>query len=217
MAVPDHFSILQQFWSANASRFNFVKQEDCGKFTEEFLVYLINETNENHYAHLRKYGSATQYNGHAIDVIAFDNRSYDDGTDIMEVDIIGAAESANANPTWQVRETEYTEDDLMQPSELPDSGRPPANEKPFPPYETLGGDALCRELIGIPMEADYKEAGQAMNDGSSVWVNRTVYDAIFWVVEKNLLPEMAYKKSCEKRRPEWRAALGLPADPAPKA
>jgi len=217
MSVPNHHSILTDFWNANAARFNFVSQVDCGKFTEEFLLYLINQTNEYHYAHLRKYGSQTQYNGHAIDVIAFDNRSFNDGTDIMEVDIIGAAESSNASPTWQVRETQYTEADLMQPSELPPGGQQPPNAGNFPSYEELGGDQLCTQLIGIPLEADYQEAGQPMNAGSSVWVNRTVYDAINWAVTKGLDPKTAYSLSCEKRRPEWRAALGLTAAPAPKA
>jgi len=211
MSVPNHQNHIVDFWNANASRFNFASKEDCGKFTEEFLVYLIDETNEHHYAHLKKSGSQTQYNGHAIDVIAFDNRSYDDGTDIMEVDIIGAAESYDASPTWQVRETQYTEDDLLQPSDLPDGGsKPPDEVAPFPGYEELGGDALCTELIGIPMQADYETAKQPMNAGSSVWVNRTVYDAIAWVVTKGLPPRLAYQKSAEKRRPEWQAALGLP-------
>ena len=207
MSVPNHHSVLNDFWNANAHRFNFVHQEDCGKFTEEFLVHLIDETNEHHYAHLRKSGSQTQYNQHAIDVIAFDNRSYDDGTDIMEVDIIGAAESSNASPTWQVRETQYTEADLMQPSELPNGGTTPDTK--FPTYEELGGDGACTELIGIPLEADYQAAGQPMNAGSSVWVNRTVYDAINWAAVQGIPPRVAYQKSCEKRRPEWRVALGL--------
>jgi hypothetical protein len=207
MSVPNHFSILQAFWNANASRFNFVHQEDCGKFTEEFLVHLIDETNDYHYAHLRKSGSQTQYNQHAIDVIAYDNRSNDDGTDIMEVDIIGQAESSNASPTWQVRETQYTEADLMQPSELPGGGTTPDTK--FPTYEELGGDGACTELIGIPLEADYATAGQPMNAGSSVWVNRTVYDAINWAAVQGIPPRVAYQKSCEKRRPEWRVALGL--------
>jgi len=221
MSVPNHFSILQDFWKANAARFNFVHQEDCGKFTEEFLLYLLEETHEYHYAHLKKYGSATQYNGHAIDVIAFDNRSFDDGTDIMEIDIIGSAESADAEPTWQVRETEYTEEDLLNPDDLdPDNPNPPID---FPSYEDLGGDALCRELIGTPLAADYTEA-HALNpaqplidDGVSVWTNRTVYDAINWVVIKGLPPRVAYQKSAEKRRPEWRAALGLPPLSEPRA
>ena len=49
-----------------------------------------------------------------------------------------------------------------------------------------------------------------MNAGSSVWVNRTVYDAIDWTVNLDMNPRDAYIKSANKRRPEWRKALGLP-------
>ena len=49
-----------------------------------------------------------------------------------------------------------------------------------------------------------------MNDGSVVWTNRTVYDALKFIIVDKMQPRAAYEKSAIKRRPEWCAALGIP-------
>jgi len=73
---------------------------------------------------------------------------------------------------------------------------PPAPVIPYP------GDVFFTEKVGIPLHADYSQAGQLMNAGSATWLARTIWD----IAKEGLSPEA----SVQKHRNEWRAALGLP-------
>jgi hypothetical protein len=57
--------------------------------------------------------------------------------------------------------------------------------------------------VGKPLAADYAEAWQTMNDGTAVWLSRTVYV----LMEAKLLKGSV---DMRVRRNEWRSALGLP-------
>jgi hypothetical protein len=121
--------------------------------------------NENFY-HLRKYGTQTQYNKHAIDVIAYDNRGNNDGTPIMEVDILQNAETPGAKPSWQVRNTAYEPKDLMDPSEI---GEPePGDMVPYVPYNESDSQELKRTLA-----YDYARRPQGVDWDAIVWAART--------------------------------------------
>lgn len=77
-----------------------------------------------------------------------------------------------------------------------------------PGYEEIGGDAFYRAEIGVPLEADMKLVGAPLNNGSSVWFSRTIYDIIVAHINKQQDQIPAIVK---KHRNEWRAILGLPS------
>jgi len=84
---------------------------------------------------------------------------------------------------------------------------PPSQPCKFPSYSELGDDAFWRDNVGKPLEADYKEFNQVMNDGSIVWSSQTMYDAMYWIVVDKMEPKAAVDRSVNKHRLEWRAAL----------
>lgn len=88
--------------------------------------------------------------------------------------------------------------------------RPPHVCPPPPPppaYETLGGDNFFRTTVGLPLAADYAESGQKLNDGSAIWLGRTVYSLMAAHLKGGVVDSAAIVK---KQRNDWRAALGLP-------
>lgn len=83
------------------------------------------------------------------------------------------------------------------------SAPPPQPPQSLPSYEALGGDAYFRSAVGVPLQADMALVGQMLNDGSSVWFSRTIYDILAaGGVDKD--------KIALKHRNEWRALLDLP-------
>lgn len=68
--------------------------------------------------------------------------------------------------------------------------------KPYP------GDQFFWHSVGDVLEADYHEAGQLLNAGSSVWFARTIWD--------HVNEGLTMDQSIAKHRAEWRHALGLP-------
>lgn len=82
----------------------------------------------------------------------------------------------------------------------------PAGDEPSPPQPPSSvpypGDAFFTEKVGVPLHADYSQAGQLMNAGSATWFARTIWD----IAKEGLTPDA----SVQKHRNEWRAALGLP-------
>lgn len=79
----------------------------------------------------------------------------------------------------------------------PDCPDPALHTKPKPQYP---GDSPFG-IVGLALEADYREGGQALNAGSAVWFARTIWD----YVNEGLTLDA----SIAKHRREWRAALGL--------
>lgn len=203
--VPDFEEINRQFFKNNAQRFNFISKEDCGKYTEELLLLLRNK--DKNFFHLRKYGTQTQYRKHAIDVIAYDNRGEDEGSAIMEVDILGSAESADAYPSWQVRDTFYKPTDLMHPDDIDTS----VNTEKVIPWRPYWGDKNSDKITRTLM-FDYVRGNQLLNPGMGRWLNRTLHSAFLGPEGKPLGEEAALNK----HRPEWCAILGLdPNTPIP--
>jgi len=207
MSVPNRFTLLQGFFNANKDDYNFVRKEDCGKFTEDFLELLRESAGNEDFYHLRKYGSATQYNKHAIDVLAYDNREHkkDDETDIMEVDILGSAESVNANPTWQVRNTPYQEKDLMDLDEI---GNGAVTDMVI--YQPYQGDSSNSELKRI-LSFDYSRRPQGADWDVSVWAFRVQHSALMGPVSPSSGGRpLGLVAAIEKHRIEWCQALGVP-------
>ena len=203
MSVPDYRAQSKAFFDIKNPKYNFEHKEDCGKYTEEFVVYFRDVIGDKNIFHLRKYGAATQYNGHAIDaVLYFDPER---GT-YQSVDLIGSAEGpdVNASGTWTVQQVYYEAKDAYLIGNEP----PVTEPTEFPEYEAdFGGDKYATESIGNPLEADYRKAGQSLNAGSATWFARTYYDAVYFTVVDKMNPTDAMNKSVAKRQPEWRKAL----------
>lgn len=201
MSVPNRSALLQEFFDINHTDYDFESKSECGRYTEDALDYLrMHNGNENFY-HLRKYGSATQYNGHAIDVLAYDNRGTGDGTPIMEADILQNAETPGASHSWQVRETPYQPKDLMDPSEI---GEPvPSNMVPWVPYNEQGFQRLKNMLAH-----DYARRPQDADFDVSVWAGRYFHNA-YMGPERIPLGEQG---ALERVKPELCDALGIPND-----
>lgn len=203
MSVPDRSAQLKEFFDVNHNDYNFEDKNECGRYTENALEYLrMHNGNENFY-HLRKYGSATQYQEHAIDVLAYDNREDKQSgeTDIMEIDILKDAETEGASHSWQVRNTPYEPKDLMDPSEI---GEPvPGNTVPWVGYNEQGFERLKRML-----KHDYERRPQGPDYDVSVWAGRFFHNH-YMGPERIPLSEQA---SLERVKIELCSSLGIPLD-----
>jgi len=69
-----------------------------------------------------------------------------------------------------------------------------------PTIPGYAGDGVFNE-IGTVLDADYREAGQALNAGSGTWFGRVSYDYLYG--------GLTMAASIKKHRGEWRSALGL--------
>jgi hypothetical protein len=121
-----------------------------------------------------------------------------EGLPCVVIDVIGAAGSAGAYPTWQVFSVAPEANGAwVQPGPSVPMSPPVPTPPVMPPYP---GDSVFDE-IGVVLFGDYAQAGQSPNVGMGRWFGRTVYD---------YLAGMPMADSIAKHRAEWRAALGLP-------
>lgn len=118
-------------------------------------------------------------------------------TPVTVIDVIGAAGSPGAYPTWQVFDNLPGPGAWVKPGPSVPVPPPPPPAPVFPPYP---GDPVF-DQIGVALFADYALAGQPPNPGMGRWFGRTDYD---------YLTGMSMADSLTKHRAEWRAALGLP-------
>lgn len=116
---------------------------------------------------------------------------------VTVIDVIGAAGSPGAYPTWQVFDNLPGPGAWVKPMPVVTPVPPPAPAPTLPAYP---GDAVF-DQIGVVLFADYALAGQPPNPGMARWIGRTVYD---------YLAGMPMDQSIAKHRSEWKAALGLP-------
>ena len=201
--VPDYLAHLQTFFYANKQRYDFSTLKGCGTFTEDYLVEL-RKLNPR-FGHLKKSGSQTQWNGHAIDAIL-----YDDGEPFLsDVDILIAAETPNPTPSWQIRLPSYTKDYWMA---YPSDGIPEPNPTPTVPWVAYAGDNFWHEKVGKVLTFDYNRRPQTLDAMSSVWVARVIHDATMGPEPGKIL---TLDESLAKHRPNWCAALGIPVIPYP--
>lgn len=206
MAVPNYFIMLQLYFAEHSGKYDFSHKEECGRFTENWLIHLRNKTGDLRFKHLRKYGNRTQYNKHAIDVIAYDNRNFENGTPIMEVDILGNAESIDqinkpTVPTWQDRNTAYEPKDLMEPSEIGE--RVESNTVPWTVYNEQGFERLKKMLMH-----DYGRRPQGPDFDVSVWAGRYFHNQY---MGPNKIP-LGENEALRRVKGELCIALGIPND-----
>lgn len=200
MSVPNYSKQSKAFFDIKNPKYDFQHKEDCGKYTEEFVIYFRDVIGDKNIFHLRKYGAATQYNGHAIDAILY----YDPerGT-YQSVDLIGAAEGPdeNASGTWTVQQVYYEAKDAYLIGDEPPIE--PGNTVPWLAYDENSFQALKNQLAH-----DYARRPQNADFDVTVWAAR-VFHSAYMGPEKTPLGLTA---AIAKHRPEWCAALGVSLD-----
>lgn len=97
-------------------------------------------------------------------------------------------------------------------AEIDAGGANPVPQPPaivIPSYAELGDDPFFRQSIGVPLAADMAHAGEALNDGSSVWFSRATYRLMAAILKHRLGLGPAPNPAAEVRivREEWRAVL----------
>lgn len=117
------------------------------------------------------------------------------------IDVIGGAGGPSPTPQWNVVSDPNNpiKSAWVNPLTQPEDPEEPPPTKPYP------GDDFFRHSVGKVLEADYAEAGQQLNDGSSVWFARTIWDYV--------IGDLTIEESVAKHRKEWREVLGLPPLP----
>jgi len=206
MAIPAALQTFNnEFWTANAHRYDLTSQQGCGEYTEAWI-----ESAKELYPkveNLKKNPGQTQYNGHAIDAFLYAEPASPTNSLYQAVDIIGAAESTDpANPpkvNWGVDEPRYTAADIWHGDS---GGGGTGDSVPWMPYDENSFQALKNVLA-----YDYGRRPQAADFDVTVWSARVFHSAYMGPEKKPL----GLNQATLKHRPEWCEALGVPVDVMP--
>ena len=202
--VPDRRDVPRKLFDTGL--FDLKNEEGHGAFTDAVVACL--HASDRRWGHLRKKTGQSHLHHHGEDAALY--LSDDDGQS-QAVDFIGGAGGPNPQPGWIVDAPRYSAKDWFDPF---DHGLGEAAPAPVPPaprvpsYGELGDDAFFRTQIGVPLQADMLQAGQQLNDGSSVWFARSMYEIVTEAVKAGHAIDAA--PIVRKYRNQWRAALGLP-------
>ena len=194
----------REFWNQQAARYDMTTREGCGEYMEAWVDAA--KQVDSKVEHLKKSGSQTQYNGHAVDAFLY-AAPYSSDNDLMQaVDVIGAAESTDPNNppklNWGVDEPRYTSADIWH-GDPGNGGSGGDNSVPWLPYDENSFQAL-KEILAY----DYGRRPQAADFDVTVWSARVFHSAYMGPDKKPLGLNAAIKK----HRPEWCEALGVPVD-----
>lgn len=192
------------FWDAHHNLYDFSTNEGCGQYTED-LVERLRILGFEKVGHLKKYGSATQYNGHAND--AFLYREADPDL-YRAVDVIFAAEAkppyTPSNPApnknFGIDIPRYEDKDWMAE---PGNSEPVPNTVPWVAYNEQGFQRLKNMLAH-----DYGRRPQGADFDVSVWAGRYFHNCYMG-------PEgipLGEDGALHRIKPELCAALGIPMD-----
>jgi len=122
-----------------------------------------------------------------------------EGTACNVIDVIKAAGSPQASVTWQVFSDPQDASGAWVVPTDPFNGEEPIPTPPSTPG--YAGDDVYN-AISKQLDADYKKAGQILDDRCGCWFGRVDYDIY--------VTGMTVQASIEKHRPEWLEALGIP-------
>lgn len=208
MAVPDHRHIPKQLY--DSGDYDLTTHEGQGKYVDACVVAL--HQLDQRWGFLKKTGSGAQIHGHSEDGALYLS---DTPGQSQHVDFIVGAGGPNPQPGWAVDVPRYSRTDWFPPSQHAPIEEPepePPHVCPplvIPSYEDLGGDSFYRAMIGVPLAADYAQAGQTLNDGSAVWFARTTHSLMAAFVAAGNHP-IDPSAIIRKHRNEWRDILRLP-------
>lgn len=202
--VPNESALVKKLYDTGV--FDLRTDEGQGAFTDAVVSAL--HAKDERWGHLKKNASQTHVHGHGEDAALY--LSDRDG-ESCAVDFIGGAGGPNPQPAWNVDSPRYSKKDWRDPFDHGYEQTPPPAPPPLriPSYGELGDDAFFRAMIGVPLQADMLQAGQSLNDGSSVWFSRLTYRLMKALIEAKGAPIDALAEVRIVRN-EWRAILGLP-------
>jgi hypothetical protein len=201
MSVPNCSKEVRELF--NTGHFNLKTERGQGAFTDA-CVSMLNGLDPN-WGHLIKKSGQTSVHDHGEDAALYklpDNKA-------QAVDFIGGAGGPNPQPGWMVDEPRYTHADWFDPCDhgIREAAPPAPQPLRIPSYAELGDDAFFRAMVGVPLQTDMLASGQQLNDGSAVWIARTVYRLM-----AKLIARESFDPAAEVRdvRNQWRAILGQP-------
>lgn len=211
MAIPTALATLcNNFFAANAQDFDMAHADECGEYMEALIPH-CQAHGFDKVGFLRKNPGQTQYNGHAVDALA-----YDLGNNLTHaVDCIGNAEQphpwkseggTNDDPRATFNEdmnTAYKTDKdwLERPGESNGGSNP--NTVPWVTYNEQGFERLKRML-----KHDYERRPQGPDYDVSVWSARFFHNH-YMGPEGTPLSEDA---ALSRVKNELCIALGIPND-----
>jgi hypothetical protein len=203
MSVPNHSQVPRKLYDTGL--FNLKTEDGQGAFTDAVVATL--HALDPKWGHLKKNPGQSQVHGHGEDSVLYLSDVEGQST---AVDFIGGAGGSNPQPGWIVDEPRYSAKDWVDPFDhkLSQVTPPPPPAIRIPSYGELGDDAFFRESIGKPLQADMLQAGQQLNDGSSVWFSRTTYELLVEAI--NAGHAIDPTATVRKYRNQWRVILGLP-------
>jgi len=171
--IPNELRVLaNNFFIARADEFDLTENSGCGLYTEAFVEEARNKGFDK-VGHLKKSGSATQYNGHANDAFLYADGEGNPNGLYQAVDIIANAESkppydSNHRPPasgWSVDIPRYKDSDWL---EKPNSGG--GNSVSTVPWVTYNEQGFQR--LKNMLKHDYERRPQGPDYDVSVWAGR---------------------------------------------
>lgn len=205
MTVPLELKqFTDSFFLARADEFDLTEASGCGQYIEALVVEAQNKGWEE-VGHLRKFGSQTQYNGHAVDSIA-----YNLGNNLTHaIDLIANAESKPPyTPSHRPPSANFGEDTIT-PYEtnkiwylIDEDGNSGGNSNTIP-WQPYWGDKSSDKITRTFM-FDYSRRPESYNPGLGRWLNRCLHSAFMG-------PEgipLGVDGALARHRPELCQALG---------
>ena len=201
--VPDRRDIPRKLFDTGL--FDLKTEAGHGAFTDAVVACL--HGSDERWGHLKKKSGQAHLHHHGEDSALYLS---DIEGESQAVDFIGGAGGPNPQPGWIVDAPRYSAKDWVDPFDhgLGDAAPAPTPAPRIPSYGELGDDAFFRAQIGVPLQADMAATGQPLNDGSSVWFSRSIYEIVTEAVKAGQMIDAA--PIVRKYRNQWRAVLGLP-------
>lgn len=200
MSVPNYANVPQVLF--NTGLYNLKTHAGQAAFVDAVVSTLHGL--DARFGHLKKKPGQTAVHGHGEDATLYLD---DEPGQSHAVDFVGGAGGPNPQPAWQVDAPRYSASDWLDPTEHGTVAAPPVLT--IPSYEAIGGDAFYRARVGVPLAMDMATVGQPLNDGSSVWFSRTIYDVLAAFIHAQGAP-VDLTEIVRRHRNEWRVILGLP-------
>lgn len=206
MSVPNYSNVPKKLHDTGL--FNLKTEDGQGAFTDAVVATLHGL--DERWGHLKKKPGQSHVHHHGEDSALY---LHDDPGMSQAVDFIGGAGGSNPQPGWIVDDPRYSRSDWADPFEHGFGESTPPPVAYIPSYSELGDDQWHRTNIGIPLQADMasvppEHGGGPLNDGSSVWFSRTIYECIAECAKAGTVIDRA--PIVRKYRNQWRAILGLP-------
>lgn len=201
--IPNELrQLTDAFFSRESHKYDLSHAAGCGQYMEALIPY----AQTHGYAqvgYLKKYGTQTQYNGHAIDALLW----MEENEPLQSVDVIANGEAKPPygpnNPApiagWSLDTPRYKKSDWSK--NIPNVQ--PVTTVPYVPYDENGFQRLKNMLAH-----DYARRPQAADFDVSVWAGRYFHNCY---MGPNGVP-LGEQGALERIKPELCDSLGISND-----